>query len=288
MTGVQTCALPISFATAVGGVSLALNSNNSIKWQSGWGTNLTVLASSGTVFDPPFAIGTVEGSGGGSSNCVDQNFDPTTGIVTCLGGFAKPAYQNNLPGTTRQIPDVAWLSDPQTGGVIAYSIPNISPQVVYQVFGGTSLACPMFSGLWAIANQAAGKPLGQAAPYLYSLPTGAITDIVPFGTQHNNVTASIQESSTVTTTFDAAAMLGGDVGPDNFIDGIWDNPSLPGSGLLISFGQDCSANPSENPVVVTCSDANRLHTNVGWDNVTGVGVPNPVAFVQAFTPPKKK
>lgn len=109
-----------------------------------------------------------------------------------------------------------------------------------------------------------------------------------FPQQQHNVTASIQESSTMTTTFDAAQMLGGTVGPDNFIDGIWDNPSLPGSGLLLSFGQDCSANPNENPIIVTCADPNRLHTNVGWDNVTGVGVPNPVAFVQSFAPPKKK
>ncbi len=45
------------------------------------------------------------------------------------------------------------------------------------MFGGTSLSCPMFSGLWAIANQAAGTPLGQAAPYLYKLHGGAISDV---------------------------------------------------------------------------------------------------------------
>ena len=38
----------------------------------------------------------------------------------------------------------------------------------------------MFSALWAIANQEAGYPLGQAAPYLYSLPKGAIFDVVPY------------------------------------------------------------------------------------------------------------
>jgi hypothetical protein len=41
------------------------------------------------------------------------------------------------------------------------------------------VACPMFSALWAIANQEAGAPLGQVAQYVYSLPAGAVTDIVP-------------------------------------------------------------------------------------------------------------
>lgn len=32
-----------------------------------------------------------------------------------------------------------------------------------EAFSGTSLSRPMFSALWAIANQVAGVPLGQAA-----------------------------------------------------------------------------------------------------------------------------
>ena len=56
------------------------------------------------------------------------------------------------------------------------------------------MACPMFSALWAIANQEAGAPLGQAAPYVYSLPAGAVTDIVPVGSK-TNVTASIEDSA---------------------------------------------------------------------------------------------
>jgi hypothetical protein len=56
----------------------------------------------------------------------------------------------------------------------------------------------MFSGLWAIANQEAQfnnkPPLGQAAPYLYSLPSSAIYDIVPV-TSKNNVTATIKDAN---------------------------------------------------------------------------------------------
>jgi subtilase family serine protease len=74
----------------------------------------------------------------------------------CTGGFPKPSYQKGfVPGKYRQLPDVSWLADPFTGAVILISIPGQVPEQVYQVVGGTSLATPMFSALWAIANQEA-------------------------------------------------------------------------------------------------------------------------------------
>ena len=281
------------WATAVGGISLALNSNNSIQWQAGWGQNLVPIANNGSVFDPPEAFGLAGGSGGGASNCVQQNFDPMTDILTCLDGFPKPAFQNQLSGTTRQLPDVSWLADPLTGAVVAFTVPGVFPPQVFQVIGGTSLSTPMFSGLWAIAQQAAGRPLGQAAQYMYSLPAGAILDVVPFAasqTKHD-VTASIQVSATVTHTFDAATLLGGHISQP-FISGIFDDPFIADAGLVVSFGTDCSASPlAQTPFGpinipgVSCDDPSHLQTTVGWDDVTGVGVPNGDAFVNAFAPP---
>ena len=55
----------------------------------------------------------------------------------------------------------------------------------------------MFSGLWAIANQEAGAPLGQAARYVYSMPSSTITDIVPVGSS-TNVTGIITNASGLT------------------------------------------------------------------------------------------
>jgi hypothetical protein len=60
----------------------------------------------------------------------------------------------------------------------------------------------MFSALWAIANQEAGAPLGQAARHLYTMPKATITDVVPLGSA-TNVIASIQEPS-VTHNYTAA------------------------------------------------------------------------------------
>jgi subtilase family serine protease len=264
----------------VGGVTLALNADNSIAWQSGWGNNETILAEEGTVFDPPLSFGFVGGSGGGVSNCV--TYDPVS--FACLTGFPKPAYQKKLPGKYRQLPDVSWLADPYTGGVIAISVPFQIPSLTWQVWGGTSLACPMFSALWAIANQEAGAPLGLAAPYLYSLPTGTVTDVAPVGAK-NNVTGSIQESSTVSVPYNAAQMLG--LPPDvtgKYISALWDYAPLQSTALVISFGTDCSVQGPAAFFGTLCDDPNRLKTKVGWDNVTGVGTPNGKAFADAFHP----
>lgn len=271
------------FSTAVGGVSLALNSDNSIAWQAGWGNATTLLAEAGTVFNPPQALGFNGGSGGGSSNCVIQSSPPGV-ILNCLGGYSKPSFQRGVPGELRQIPDISWLADPFTGAVIAVSVPGEFPPLVWQVFGGTSIACPMFSGLWAIANQVAGQPLGQAAPYLYSLPKGAITDIIPL-THTENVTASIQASSKSTTNYNPDKVLGG-AAPSEFVSAIWDYEFLANTAVAVSFGTDCApVPPSRVPFAPTsCAASNALKITTGWDNVTGLGVPNPPEFIKAFTP----
>jgi subtilase family serine protease len=234
-------------ATAVGGVSLALNSDNSIAWQTGWGTNETLI-DSGVTQDPPFLFDFYFGAGGGAS-----------------GFFDKPPYQSSLPGTARQLPDISWLADPFTGGVIAITNPGYYPPIQYTVYGGTSLACPMFSALWAIANQEAGVPLGNAAPYLYTLPKGAITDILPFS-QPGNVTGTIHESATVADPYHSWVLVGV---PQNtsFYSALWDIPDFQDTTYIISFGTDSSLNVTK-----------------GWDNVTGVGVPNGKTFADAFAP----
>jgi subtilase family serine protease len=234
------------WATGVGGVSLALNSNNSIKWQSGWGTNENPLAEEGTIVDPPTEGYFWGGSGGGPSAV-----------------FGKPWFQASLPGKTRQLPDIAWLADPFTGAVIAISEPGVSPPLEYQVWGGTSLACPMFSALWAIANQEAGFPLGQAAPYLYFMPKGAITDIVPHGST-SNVTATIQDiyGTTAYSADELAAPLGNTT---IYYSALWDYPLYQDFLVLLTFGTDSG-----------------LTTKAGWDNVTGLGTPNGKAFADYF------
>jgi subtilase family serine protease len=267
------------WATAVGGITLALHPDNTIAWQAGFGINGTVLSFQGVVQDPPKLQGLVAGSGGGQSNCITQDSSGN-----CLGGFPKPSYQKGLPGKYRQLPDISWLADPYTGAVIAITVPNQEPSLVWQEWGGTELACPMFSALWAIANQEAGAPLGQAAPYLYSLPAGAVYDIVPVSSKAN-VTGSIQDSNG-TTKYTAKELVGGpeSLAPTKFISVIYNSTRDQDTALVFLFGADCSVVPGGDWYGAPCNTSTSLHTNVGWDNVTGVGTPNAKAFADAFHP----
>lgn len=239
------------YATAVGGVSLALNANNTIAWQTAWGTNEGLIASAG-ILDPPYDFGFNFGSTGGPSSL-----------------FPKPSYQVGVPGTMRQVPDISWLADPFTGAIIEITQPFIYPQVL-EVYGGTSLACPMFSGLWAIANQEAGTPLGQAAPYLYKMPKGTITDVAAVNSK-TNVSDWIYTSSTHIDKFYSPQIVGPlENSYYNYVSAIWDYPDTQDTTYVISFGTD-----------------SHLTVHAGWDNSTGLGTPNGEAFANYFNPAKK-
>ncbi len=165
------------------------------------------------------------------------------------------------------MPDISWLADPFTGGIIVISQTGQLPLQIWYVVGGTSLSTPMFSALWAIANQEAGVALGQAAPYLYSMPPSTITDIVPRYSTHN-VTAVIQESSSVTHSYSPSdTLLVVEPLFGNFYSTMWDYPGAENTLFTVSFGEDY-----------------YLKTKVGWDDVTGLGTPKAKAFADWFAP----
>jgi subtilase family serine protease len=265
----QTVSAPADspWATAVGGVTAALNSNGTIAWQAGWGNNQFLVAEEGFVADPTTeeSFGFIGGSGGGPS-----------------GYFAKPSYQKKLAGKFRQMPDISWLADPYAGVAILISLPYQQPAQVWEVYGGTSVATPMFSGLWAIANEEAAAggagPLGLASQYLYSLPAGAVTDVVPVSTK-TNVTAVIQDS-TGTNPYNASEVVGGDT-PKKFVSAIWDYLPLESTALIMTFGTDCTTDPNYY-FESQCNTTSALSTKAGWDNVTGVGTPNGQSFADSF------
>lgn len=238
------------YATGVGGVSVFLNPDHSIQFQTGWGNNLTRVAkaSPNPPDIPPVNFGNMGGAGGGPSIF-----------------WAKPPYQSKLPGGARQTPDVSWVADPYTGVEIIITPTGKpgDPQAV-QVWGGTSVACPMFSGLWAIANQAAGAkaPLGNAAPYLYKLTGSAIYDIKPV-TSSTNVSGHIYFPPPTPPVYESPAALSAPLdGTTRFVNALYHSP-FSTRWYVLSFGTDTS-----------------LKTGNGWDNVTGVGAPNGLPFVQ--------
>jgi subtilase family serine protease len=236
------------YATSVGGTSLALDNSNNIKFQTGWGNNITKLAATTGPVDPPLVEGFVYGSGGGESQY-----------------YAKPSWQASLPGTGRQQPDVSLDADPYTGVEIVVTLSGVQG---VEAIGGTSLACPAFSGMWAIANQLAGQihgkgtMLGQAAPIIAKLSgSTAITDVVPYSSP-TNVAGFIFDSNG--TTFYTADQLAAPLeNTTEYLSDLYNSP-FSGSWYALTFGTDSS-------LVVT----------PGWDNVTGFGTPNGLDFINA-------
>ena len=298
--GAQLVSTPADspYATAIGGETLALNSNSSVAWESGWGNNVSALEINKYVEGWPLPDGFSYGSGGGVSNCVQHTISGSIGqgySVACHGGYPKPGFQGAIAGKWRSLPDVSWLADPTTGVLVLSSSNNVlywQPNI-----GGTSVATPMFSALWAIANQesadAGGPPLGQAAPYLYKMPAGTIQDIVPVGSS-SSVTAAITQSGVTTTYSPVQLMAYGDQGPANaqypeFLTAFYNISG--GSVLVESFGADCGDLGAGAGVgLLECLPTNESHlvgvvplqTAVGWDDVTGVGRPIGKAFADAF------
>ena len=248
--GFVTVEFPASspFATGVGGTSLALNNDNSRKFETGWGTTATRIAdispSGGQVPDdgppvvPPLHLGFEGGSGGGTS-------------LT----FAKPDFQSGLPGNKRLVPDISMVADPFTGVEV---IESFGGELFVGFAGGTSLSTPEFSGIMAIAAQKAGHGLGQAAALVYNLPAGAVLDIVPVGSP-NNATGVIDGNPI--SADDLAQPLGNTT---TYYSALYDSPYST-RWFVLTFGIDTS-----------------LTVDVGWDNVTGVGVPNGANFINAI------
>ncbi|MFE9401223.1 S8 family serine peptidase [Streptomyces sp. NPDC006530] len=84
--------------------------------------------------------------------------------------FERPSYQDGVRGAVgnrRGTPDIS-MAAAVNGGAWVYS--SYDPTAVgWDVSGGTSEAAPLFSGIVALADQAAGHRLGNINDALYSL-----------------------------------------------------------------------------------------------------------------------
>lgn len=116
----------------------------------------------------------VDTNGNYQSETVWNNFGAGGGGVSQV--FTEPLYQYLLPSSDQQIldhhrgiPDVGYVADPTTSGLIYVGFfPNPGDNGYYSV-GGTSEGSPQWAGIIADANQLAGRSLGLLNPKLYSL-----------------------------------------------------------------------------------------------------------------------
>jgi subtilase family serine protease len=150
--------------TSVGGTALAVTKSNGYGFETGWATGTSTLTNGAWV--PPYPGNWLYGAGGGVSSL-----------------FAEPFYQfgtvpNGLAKGHRAVPDIAMDGDPQTGMLVGET--QTFPDGVYYDqyrIGGTSLSSPLYAGLEALADQAAGHPHGFANPAIYRQDGSVLHDV---------------------------------------------------------------------------------------------------------------
>jgi subtilase family serine protease len=235
------------WVTAVGGTTVELDATGHKAFQTGWGDHRSSLSADATGWTPtpPGDYPTAYQSGGGGGTSVDY----------AQPGYQAPVVPGGLSGTLpdgtaaaqpmRVVPDVAVDADNNTGMLVGQT--QVYPDGVARYhetrWGGTSLACPLFVGIQALAQQTNhGAALGFANPQLYKRSDSAAFDDVTdtplgpgtnLGVVRNDYSNVHDPSSTVLT-------------------------------RLITFGHD-----------------GLLHATTGFDDVTGLGSPG-AGYVRSY------
>ena len=240
------------YATGVGGLSIAYVPGTTHLYKTSWGTDMTQIGTNGVPLAVPQPVphtsaGVLKfGSGGGVSV------------------LPLPSYQASLGGTGRHVPDVSDIADGYTGLKIVVTDPNnCKTSPCSEIEGGTSLASPVFSGKWALLNQANGSSLGQAAPLIAQFAnTPAIEDIVPLPSSAV-VGASLSTSGLQALT---ASELASAETSQPFVSALWQEAGS-GDDYVLSFGTDSS-----------------LAVTTGYDSATGWGQLDLAAIFASLTP----
>ena len=149
------------------------------------------------------------------ARCQGQPTQTEVAWVGSGGGFShvfsKPSYQDTLPaGSTaipssmRGVPDIGLQAAPRTGALVFISLPpdgssglncaGVPCSTGWFDIGGTSLSCPQWAGLVAIADQLNGGGLGLINPALYALgasPARYANDFFDVTTGNNQAFSTI-------------------------------------------------------------------------------------------------
>ncbi len=186
--------------TAVGGTSLQVGQAGDRIGELGWSTSLSELCTPLLLEEElpgctkgrlngwvPKAPGEYDyGSGGGTSYSYPEPWYQQGVVPAALADRNKRATRE----ANRVEPDVSMDADPTTGMLVGetQAFPDGTYYDQYRI-GGTSLSSPLFAGVMADADQAAGTPLGFVNPLLYRIAaapgaySGAYYDVVPAGLQ---------------------------------------------------------------------------------------------------------
>jgi subtilase family serine protease len=140
--------------------------------------------------------------------------------------FSRPDYQDGVAavvGDHRGVPDIA-MSGACNGAVNVYQSFSGQPAGWYPTCG-TSEATPLFSGIVALAAQAAGHPVGLINPALYAMSAAHSPGLVDVTTGDNTV--SFTQGGAQHTVAGYSAGLGYDLASGvGTVDAVWFVPQL--------------------------------------------------------------
>jgi len=134
------------------------------------------------------------------------NDPPSVCTSPCAGSgglssvFDRPLFQigdARVVGRDRGVPDVSLNAAVSSAALVYMSFDGLTPG--FYLIGGTSEASPLFSGIVAIADQAARHNLGWLNPRLYALGDGPFSPINDI-TLGNNTVTFVQPSTNQTIT----------------------------------------------------------------------------------------
>jgi subtilase family serine protease len=156
--------------TAVGGTSLGVNKNGSKLFESAWGTaidDITYKKGKPAKYAEPVPGDFWGGGGGGVSSLFTQPYYQKSTVPTSLS-------EMNGKTPMRTTPDVSIDGDPYVGFYIFDTI-STGPEAF--AIGGTSLSCPLMTGLQALASQGRPVAIGFANPLMYNLSSLEFNDV---------------------------------------------------------------------------------------------------------------
>jgi subtilase family serine protease len=275
------------WVTSVGGTSLAIGAQNNYESETAWGTILDPLSVSSKgvsswTYTPTDTTNEVlngywaGASGGGVSASYTQPWYQrgivpkslaTTEVVTTPVDYQGSLFGFNESLTKvktqmRVIPDVSALADPSTGTAVGETLLGTDGKTYgfyVSRIGGTSVASPMFAGIEADAEQAAGHPIGFANPAIYSLAR------VPGGQTFHDVTGTTGYEIRSNYTNPGTAAL----------------PLVTYLRLLGVNGIDATLQvPVSDTVTIPLTVTSALTATRGYDDTTGVGSPD--NYIDAF------
>ena len=175
--------------------------------------------------------------------------------------WAQPRYQKGVVpaslGTTRSAPDLAADADPFTGinvGMLKFG--SGKPTFFQESIGGTSESSPLVAGMVIAAQQGQKIPFGFINPAIYQLNgTKAFFDTLPLTASSPPLYRGIE--------CDLLVFVNICLGPNTPTHRI---PSL-------------TTNDDQSP---TMKGYTGQVTLPGYDNMTGLGVPNGQVFIKAL------